>query len=261
MKLKIDNRERKFIDLIKIVNPCFSIEYMNLPLGDMIICDDEGYELIVIERKTLKDLVSSIKDGRYREQSFRLNNYPVHNHNIIYLIEGQNKSNFRSQEKKMIESSYFSLMYYKGFSVIRTKNIEETFKFVLRIMDKIKREKKKVQYYSNELIEKNEENNEKTKVKPDCDLYVENVKCVKKNNIVPENMGQILLNQIPGVSSTTSKILMERFGSIYNLIKEIENDKEKKKLKDIKYMTSTGKERRISKKSIENIYKFLLYKK
>ena len=128
-------------------------------------------------------------------------------------------------------------------------------------MDKIKREKKKVQYYSNENNEKNEENNENTKLKEGCELYVENVKCVKKNNIVPENMGQILLNQIPGISSTTSKILMERFGSIYNLIKEIENDKEKKKLKDIKYMTSTGKERRISKKSIENIYKFLLYRK
>ena len=152
-------------------------------------------------------------------------------------------------------------MYYKGFSVIRTKNIEETFKFILRIMDKIKREKKKVQYYSNEQSEKNEESDEKIKLKQDCNLYVENVKCVKKNNIVPENMGQILLNQIPGISSTTSLILMEKFGSIYNLIKEIENDKDKKKLKDIKYKTSTGKERRISKKSIENIYKFLLYRR
>lgn len=255
MKLKIDNRERKFIDLIKIVNPCFSIEYMNLPLGDMIICDDAGYELIVIERKTLKDLVSSIKDGRYREQSFRLNNYPIHNHNIIYLIEGQNKSNFKSQERKMIESSYFSLMYYKGFSVIRTKNIEETFKFVLRIMDKIKREKKKVAYYNNE-----EKETKKSK-EQDCNLYVENVKCVKKNNIVPENIGQIILNQIPGISSTTSLVLMEKFGSIYNLIKEIETDKERKKLMDIKYETSTGKQRRISKKCIENIYKYLLYKK
>ena len=259
MKLKIDNRERKFIDLIKIVNPCFSIEYMNLPLGDMIICDDEGYELIVIERKTLKDLVASIKDGRYKEQSFRLNNYPVHNHNIIYLIEGQNKSNFKSQEKKMIESSYFSLMYYKGFSVIRTKNIEETFKFVLRIMDKIKREKKKVAHYNNEQNDQLVKGGA-TKCNQDND-YVENVKCVKKNNIVPENIGCILLNQIPRISSTTSLVLMERFGSICNLIKEAENDKERKCLLDIKYKTKSGKERRISKKCIENIYKYLLYKK
>ena len=62
-------------------------------------------------------------------------------------------------------------------------------------MDKIKREKKKVQYYSNELIEKNEENNEKTiktKLKQECDLYVENVKCIKKNNIVPKILVQII---------------------------------------------------------------------
>ena len=253
MKLKIDNRERKFIDLIKIVNPCFSIEYSNLNLGDFIICDNEGYELIVIERKTLNDLVSSIKDGRYREQSYRLNNYPVHNHNIIYLIEGINKSNFNSQEKKMIESSYFSLMYYKGFSVIRTKNIEETFKFVIRIMDKIKREKKRVENYKN----KQPEN---SKLNEPCN-YVENVKCVKKKNIIPENIGAIILNQIPGVSNTTSLILMEKFGSIYKLIKEIEKDTEKVILKNIKYKTKNGKERRISKKSIENIYNYLLYKK
>ena len=34
MKLKIDYRERKFTDLMFISNPGFSIEYMNLALGD-----------------------------------------------------------------------------------------------------------------------------------------------------------------------------------------------------------------------------------
>ena len=33
-------------------------------------------------------LNSSIKDGRYVEQSHRLTGYNMHNHNIIYLIEG-----------------------------------------------------------------------------------------------------------------------------------------------------------------------------
>ena len=83
----------------------------------------------------------------------------------------------------------------------------------------------------------------------------------KKKNIIPENIGAIILNQIPGVSNTTSLILMEKFGSIYKLIKEIEKDTEKTILKNIKYKTKNGKERRISKKSIENIYNYLLYKK
>ena len=45
-------------------------------------------KLLIIERKSLNDLASSIKDGRYAEQSFRLSNIEHHNHNIVYLIEG-----------------------------------------------------------------------------------------------------------------------------------------------------------------------------
>ena len=64
------------------------LEVVNLELGDFIICDDLGRENVIFERKSLSDLASSIKDGRYAEQSFRLNNYNFHNHNIVYIIEG-----------------------------------------------------------------------------------------------------------------------------------------------------------------------------
>ena len=43
---------------------------------------------LLLGRESLNDLASSIKDGRYAEQSFRLSNIEHHNHNIIYLIEG-----------------------------------------------------------------------------------------------------------------------------------------------------------------------------
>ena len=57
-----------------------------MPLGDVIICNEEE-EKVVIERKSLTDLEASIKDGRYEEQSYRLNGLPHHNHNIIYIID------------------------------------------------------------------------------------------------------------------------------------------------------------------------------
>ena len=44
-----------------------------LDLGDIIISTNEDEELMIIERKSLNDLASSIKDGRYAEQSYRLN--------------------------------------------------------------------------------------------------------------------------------------------------------------------------------------------
>ena len=43
----------------------------NLDLGDIIIKKDEKV-ILIIERKTLQDLYSSINDGRYKEQKVRL---------------------------------------------------------------------------------------------------------------------------------------------------------------------------------------------
>ena len=91
--VKIDVRERSLYNYCKNVferNTLFSdinLVSENLPLGDVIIADDKE-DKIIIERKSLADLSASIKDGRYNEQSYRLNGIPHHNHNIIYLIEG-----------------------------------------------------------------------------------------------------------------------------------------------------------------------------
>ena len=126
MIIKVDCREKKlFIELEKSLSQFgltqhFALQSVNLPLGDIILMDEKENELLIIERKTLKDLSSSIKDNRYIEQSFRLDECKVPNHNIIYLIEG-NLSTFHSNyqlDKKTLWSSMFSLLYFKGFSVI-----------------------------------------------------------------------------------------------------------------------------------------------
>ena len=136
MLIKVDTRENELLVQIKqlvLFVPIFKqikIVTENLPLGDFII-SDEKEDILIIERKTISDLLSSIKDGRYEEQSYRLNGLDHHNHNIIYLIEGDvNKVNrFKSDsktEKLTVYSAMFSLNYFKGFSVFRTFTMEET---------------------------------------------------------------------------------------------------------------------------------------
>ena len=86
MKIKVDNREHTLIKLLKALKTDykynFEIIVEKLDLGDIIICRDEE-ELLIIERKNLNDLASSLRDGRYSEQSYRLNGLPIHNHNIV----------------------------------------------------------------------------------------------------------------------------------------------------------------------------------
>ena len=82
MKLCIDVRETALAALLPdaVLKP--------LVLGDITIENEDGKELVIIERKTVADLAASIKDGRYREQSARLTSYSLDNHRIVYLIEG-----------------------------------------------------------------------------------------------------------------------------------------------------------------------------
>ena len=90
MKIVVDNREHSLIKLLKALNNDYEynipIVVEKMDLGDIAIhFDDE--EIILMERKKLSDLASSIRDGRYKEQSYRLNGNSLHNHNIMYIVE------------------------------------------------------------------------------------------------------------------------------------------------------------------------------
>jgi len=73
MKLVIDYREKKLIELIKSIKTMnhkfktIEIVVENLPLSDVIIKDKKDNEKLLIERKTINDLASSIQDGRYNQ--------------------------------------------------------------------------------------------------------------------------------------------------------------------------------------------------
>ena len=152
MFIKIDTRES---DLMTTMNLLFkehshevSVEKMDL--GDIILSTTDNEEKIIFERKSLYDLASSIKDGRYSEQSYRLNEYSLHNHHIVYIIEGDferyNAVKGR-MDKKTLYSALVTLNYFKGFSVIRTKNINETCELIINHADKLQKEPKKLGYY------------------------------------------------------------------------------------------------------------------
>lgn len=69
------------------------IKSERLPLGDIILHDPaQEKDIVLFERKTLADLAASIRDGRYKEQSFRLiesaTTSGFNTHHIVYIIEG-----------------------------------------------------------------------------------------------------------------------------------------------------------------------------
>lgn len=271
MIIKIDTREQELFKRCEITIaaiPKFAdvkLVSETLPLGDIIINDGTN-DCIIIERKTLTDLAASIKDGRYEEQSYRLNGLPHHNHNIIYLIEGDiNRFNaFKERiDKQTLYSAMFSINYFKGFSVMRSNTIDETAMVICNMVYKLVGGLKagKNGFYSikkTDDISSNDQNNngddvvEKQVSEKD---YCSVIKKVKKDNITPDNIGEIMLCQIPGVSSASALAILSQFKTMSNLIQSIkENDT---CLNNICTIDANGKSRKISKTAIATIIKFL----
>jgi len=268
MIIQIDNREQDLLIQINIlisIIPLFKdikIETLCLPIGDVLIFNEETKETdLIIERKSINDLLASIKDGRYEEQSYRLNGLKKHNHNIIYLVEGDinkmNRFKDNKMEKLTIYSAIFSLNYYKGFSVIRTFTIEESAIFICNSVIKLSKERNgKKAFYAAHIINEINETNE---IKEESDKdYIGVVKKVKKDNITADNIDEIMLCQIPGISAASAIAIMLKFKTLTNLLKELEQDNTC--LKDITTITTKGQSRKINKTCSVNIVKYLLKK-
>ena len=144
-------------------------------------------------------------------------------------------------EKSALLSAFTTITYFKGFSLHRTENLSETAEFILGYTKKLEKTKKS-SYYEGENISKNN--------------YVEVVSRVKRDNITQDNIGAIMISQIPRVSPTVALIIMKEYKTIGMLINALKENP--KVLDNIMIETKGGKSRKISKTSTANIYNYLL---
>jgi len=246
MRLIVDNREPKDM-ILELQNRVAKVSLENLELGDFLIKNKKDETILIFERKSLADLISSIKDGRYNEQSFRLSQCELDNKNIYYIIEG-NVLNFCNKEnetaKKMLFSSMLSLSYKKGFSILHTTGTQETIEFIVRFYEKLASDSEK------------SEKSEKPITSPSPESTYSNVvKPSKKSNITTDNINEIMLIQIPGISIQVAKSLMVKFKTIRELTNALYEDN---KCLDSIIIDYEGGKRKLSKSVIKNLLTFLL---
>lgn len=288
MKVILDEREIALYDscyamLSSQKTPSFIVLSKEvLPIGDILIQTDGGKDVLLVERKTFSDMLSSIKDGRYEEQSYRLlhsSGFPPHS--IVYLLEGIMSQVFNPAEKKILYSAMTSLNFFKGFSVQRTASTKETAEWIFCMADKIEREfgKGTTPYYLTEPVARMYRRptaaaNEQTTVDGGATStttdqvltvgasmteanYCSVVKKVKKENVTPENIGEIVLCQIPGISSVTAITIMKKFTGFPHFLEQLQSNPA---CLDGITIETNGKSRKINKSSVENIKKFFLQK-
>ena len=120
LKIIIDTRERKLIDIFNKRKDILSYSVEQLDIADVIISDE-----VAIERKEGNDFISSIIDNRLFEQLIRLKE--TYDKPIL-ILEGLNDDVFQ-QTGMNIASIYGALCkvaYIMQVAIIPTRNIEDT---------------------------------------------------------------------------------------------------------------------------------------
>ena len=127
LELIYDSRELKLKELFNTSKPDYiEIKEVFLDLGDIIFKHNNN-DVLVIERKTMSDLYSSIHDGRYKEQKIRLMSQ-YNRENIVYIIEGDVNNNIHcfKKSKSIIDGALLNMTFRDKIKIIRTKNINDT---------------------------------------------------------------------------------------------------------------------------------------
>jgi len=217
MQICIDYREKALLERITVTPT-------NLILGDISLQKD-GKDVVLIERKTINDLASSICDGRYKEQSARLLELDLPKHHIIYIIEG-NLNQAQSVSKKTMMAALISLWYKKGFSIFRSTSVDETVEYIHALVDKLNKE----------------------------DVTSDSICIPKKRSdkITPDTIDMMMLSQIPGISAVTAKALLAKYTTVFQLTTALKENPGS--LDDFTY---GEKPRKLSKTIRENLKVFL----
>lgn len=240
MKLVIDTREHDLIEILRSKiddHPHIELQIAHLDLGDIEIhYKDE--KLLIWERKTFSDLLSSLKDGRYAEQCHRL----LHEYDakkVVYLIEGI-LSQQKPDDRKIALSAMTSLTFFKGMHLWRSVHTHDTSDQLIACCNKIHKEYERGNYFN--------------KVETEPVSYCKFVKKEKKANITPENIGEIFLCQIPGINHNTAQAIMAKvdgnFSQLMEMVKTNPSD-----LQNI--FIGKDKPRRIAKNVVNQLTLFL----
>jgi hypothetical protein len=213
---------------------------------------------------------------------------------VVYIIEGdlaRYNERFSKISKKALYSAMCSLNYYKGFSVVRTMSIMETYELIHHYADKLAASPAPYgKYYTPEssaaeatatmatptittastsgvaatptittgvaATTSTTTTTAATTPATIADSYcsVLKVKQVKCENITPQNIGEIMLCNIPGVSNKTAAVIVKKYPTLRALIEAFQTCGSSDCLNDIRLET----QRKLSKQCIQNIYNFLM---
>ena len=202
MELIIDYRERALSLSLKKENMAFRED--NLEVGDIQIYKD-GVLYLAIERKTVSDYISSIRDKRLKNQIARLDKLKESQpqSSFLILIEGSFQPSFGQvvNISDFIYNSILNRVLTDKIPVIRSDNITETVTWIKKIIHKIEHDLQN----SSSFIQSSSH-------------YLSTLSIKKRDNLDQKNCFLLQLAQIPRVSIVVAQSIASYYPSLPALL-------------------------------------------
>jgi ERCC4-type nuclease len=210
VRIFIDNREHSLISDSQLNNlisaECASVK--PLDVGDIqILCNDNIK--VVIERKTIEDLISSIKDGRYKEQKLRLLQTREETGCVlVYIIEKSPRINahrglFMDMSAGVV-GAIINTCIRDHIFVLQTQSVEDTASLIQGMFSRIQKDPST--YFPT--IGLNETHDLSKETHTDA-----LIKTKRKGNIDEHTCFLMQLSCVPGISMKKASALAEHFNT------------------------------------------------
>ena len=233
MELVIDDREKAISNLLQ-ENSEIKYTVKRITIGDYALILNDNIEMIV-ERKTLKDLASSILDGRKDNIAKLIELRLQTNCKIAYIIEG-NTPNYNRKINRIPYKNLLAhldhLMMRDNVFILYTKSPEDTLERLTYLLKNISTIKKGGDNAKNITdSEKNITDSEKNIT--DNEIPILNTNIQNTNDLLNQKIVITIpeikfLSKIPGISLSMAEILYEKkitLNLIYNNISILEDIK------------------------------------
>jgi ERCC4-type nuclease len=178
--IRVDYREKNSLVASHLIKLGFEIEFKELKIGDYIVKD------VIIERKTVQDFIGSMINHRLINQIEELKQYE----NKLLIIEGISEQELYKEENTNINANairgfLLNILLIHKIPIIFSKNPEDTAKFI-NVLSKRK----------------------------DREINLN----AKKKTLDKKEQLQFIVEGFPSVGPKKAKKLLEKFGSIQNII-------------------------------------------
>jgi len=233
IKIRFDHREKTLLDYISNYIPSNSPlhlhDTLNLDVGDIQLyhSNNPSLPLVVIERKTLTDLAASIRDGRYKEQIFRLKSLGLPTR-VFYILEGCTINNVhfrRIQDLRRLKrvghsgvsgeaaySAFLNIQVRDNFHVLESNDLTDTCILLEKLISQV--DKKYLEIIGESIVSSGLETVDESNYQ-----YCQILKtCNKKGNINPQVCYINILGCIPGVSANMASFICNKYPTMTDLI-------------------------------------------